>query len=56
MNATGDRVETIGRDLDGLAAVVESHFGYEERAISAALDSGARDNGWTKPVFHFTAL
>ena len=54
VNATTDRVATIGRELDGLAAIVESHFGYEERAISAALDSGVRDNGWTEPVFHFT--
>jgi iron-sulfur cluster repair protein YtfE (RIC family) len=28
-------VQAIGRELDGLAAIMESHFGYEERAISA---------------------
>jgi hypothetical protein len=27
----------LRRELDGLAAIAESHFGYEERAISAAL-------------------
>ncbi len=54
MDATTDRAAMIGRELDGLAAIVESHFGYEERAISAALDSGVRDNGWTDQVFQFT--
>lgn len=29
-------LEAIGRELDGLAAIMESHFGYEERAISRA--------------------
>ncbi|MGW5419804.1 hemerythrin domain-containing protein [Streptomyces sp. NPDC003943] len=29
----------IGRELDGLAAIMESHFRYEERAIGAALDA-----------------
>jgi catechol 2,3-dioxygenase-like lactoylglutathione lyase family enzyme len=27
----------LRRELDGLAAIAESHFGYEERTISAAL-------------------
>lgn len=27
-----------GRELDGLAAIMESHFRYEERTITAALD------------------
>jgi hypothetical protein len=30
--------EAIGRELDGLAAIMESHFRYEERTISRALD------------------
>lgn len=38
-------------EIDGLAAIVESHFGYEERAISAALDHGVPDTGWSRPVF-----
>jgi Hemerythrin HHE cation binding domain len=41
----------LRRELDGLAAIVESHFGYEERAISAALDHGVPDTGWSRPVF-----
>ncbi len=47
--------ETIGRELDGLAAIMESHFGYEERAIAAALDAGVADDGWSEPVLRFTA-
>ena len=41
----------LHRELDGLAAIMESHFGYEERAISAALDHGVPDTGWSRPVF-----
>jgi hypothetical protein len=41
----------LRRELDGLAAIVESHFGYQERAISAALDHGLPDTGWSRPVF-----
>jgi hypothetical protein len=49
-------LEAIGRELDGLAAIVESHFGYEERAIGAALDAGPRDqDGWSDPVLRFQA-
>ncbi|GIE91875.1 hemerythrin domain-containing protein [Actinoplanes regularis] len=40
----------IGPELDGLAAIMESHFRYEERALSAALDAGVRDTGWSDPV------
>jgi hypothetical protein len=32
---------------------MESHFGYEERAISDAVDDGVRDTGWTTAVFEF---
>ncbi|MFJ9776713.1 hemerythrin domain-containing protein [Kitasatospora sp. NPDC101157] len=55
----GAALESIGRELDGLAAVMESHFIYEERAVGAALDTaldaapgGAlrADDGWTRPV------
>jgi Hemerythrin HHE cation binding domain len=45
----------IGRELDGLAAIMESHFGYEERTISEALDRGVPDTGWSATVFRFGA-
>ncbi|MFE4975997.1 hemerythrin domain-containing protein [Kitasatospora sp. NPDC056651] len=48
-------LEAIGRELDGLAAIMDSHFGYEERAISAALDAGVHDDGWSEPVLDFRA-
>ncbi|MFF7994969.1 hemerythrin domain-containing protein [Kitasatospora xanthocidica] len=48
-------LEAIGRELDGLAAIMDSHFGYEERAISAALDAGVTDDGWSEPVLRFGA-
>jgi hypothetical protein len=41
----------LRRELDGLAAIAESHFRYEERAISAALDNDVPDTGWSQPVF-----
>ena len=44
----------LRRELDGLAAIAESHFGYEERAISAALDNDVPDSGWSRPVFGST--
>jgi hypothetical protein len=40
----------IGPELDGLAAIMESHFRFEERALSAALDAGVPDTGWSGPV------
>ncbi|SOB78846.1 Hemerythrin HHE cation binding domain-containing protein [Streptomyces sp. 1331.2] len=45
--------EAIARELDGLAAIMESHFGYEERALAAALDAGVDDDGWSRPVLQF---
>ncbi len=30
---------TLVRELDGLTAILESHFGYEERRLSRALDA-----------------
>ncbi|HZC40163.1 MAG TPA: hemerythrin domain-containing protein [Streptosporangiaceae bacterium] len=48
------RREAIRRELDGLAAIMESHFGYEERALGQALDQGVRDTGWTTSVFGLT--
>ncbi|MGW5255659.1 hemerythrin domain-containing protein [Streptomyces sp. NPDC004012] len=43
----------IERELEGLAAIMESHFRYEERAISEALDGGTPDTGWSPQVFRF---
>lgn len=36
--AAGDGTDRLVGRLDGLAAVMESHFSYEERAIGAAVD------------------
>jgi hypothetical protein len=44
---------SIALELDGLAAIMESHFRYEERAISDALDRGTADTGWSDQVFRF---
>jgi iron-sulfur cluster repair protein YtfE (RIC family) len=49
----GAGIEAIGRELDGLAAIMESHFGYEERAIGRALDDGISEAGWSETVFLF---
>jgi Hemerythrin HHE cation binding domain len=49
-----DTLPRLQRELDGLAAIAESHFGYEERAISAALDNDVPDTGWSRPVFRPT--
>ena len=49
--APAQSLPELRRELDGLAAIVESHFRYEERAISAALDHGVPDTGWSRPVF-----
>jgi len=56
----GQTLEAIGRELDGLAAIMESHFGYEERAIGRALDgavfdSAVLDADWSGAVFRFDA-
>ncbi len=48
----GPALERIGRELDGLTAIMESHFNYEERAISEALDGGIRDVSWSGMVFN----
>ncbi len=49
----GPALEAIGRELDGLAAIMESHFSYEERTISEALDGGIPDTDWPDMVFGF---
>jgi hypothetical protein len=51
--APPERRVAIRRELDGLAAIMESHFGYEERAVSDALDDGVQDTGWSTLVFTF---
>src|SRR5262245_1494380 len=51
-NSRGARWDAIGRELDGLTAVMDSHFNYEERALSQALD-GIPDTGWSDMVFRF---
>jgi hemerythrin HHE cation binding domain-containing protein len=40
---TPERREVIRREFGGLAAIMESHFGYEERAISDAIDDQVQD-------------
>jgi hypothetical protein len=37
--AGGPGPRELAGELDGLAAILESHFGYEERRIAAALDT-----------------
>ncbi|GAA2000943.1 hemerythrin domain-containing protein [Catenulispora subtropica] len=48
-------LDLIAAELDGLAAIMESHFGYEERTIGRALDHDVTDDGWSAMVFRFTA-
>jgi hypothetical protein len=52
-DSRGPALAAIGRELDGLAAIMESHFGYEERTISDAIDGGVADTGWSDMVFRF---
>ena len=49
----GAALDAISGELDGLAAIVESHFSFEERAIGAALDGGTPDPDWSEQVFGF---
>lgn len=48
--ASSERRAAIGRELDGLAAIMDSHFAFEERRIANAID-GLRDDGWGRSVF-----
>jgi hypothetical protein len=44
------RPEALVRELDGLVAILESHFSYEERRLAKALDAvGPR--AWSADVF-----
>ncbi|GIJ71148.1 hemerythrin domain-containing protein [Virgisporangium ochraceum] len=47
----GPALAKLKGELDGLAAIMESHFRFEERTVGAALDEGITDTGWTGPVF-----
>ncbi len=49
----GADLEPIERELDGLAAIMDSHFSYEERSLSKALDHGIPDTGWSEMVLRF---
>lgn len=42
--------DALARELDGLAAILESHFSYEERRIAVALD-GLGPGAWSADVF-----
>lgn len=42
--------DALVRELDGLIAILESHFSYEERRIAKALDS-LGPGAWTAEVF-----
>ncbi|HEY3952375.1 MAG TPA: hemerythrin domain-containing protein [Streptosporangiaceae bacterium] len=42
--------DVLVRELDGLTAILESHFGYEERRIAKALDA-LGPAAWTADVF-----
>jgi hypothetical protein len=39
----GEDPETLHRHLDGIGAVMETHFGYEERRLLTVLDALALD-------------
>jgi hypothetical protein len=53
--ATPERRDVIRRELGGVAAIAESHFGYEERAIGDVIDDAIQDTGWAAAVFEFKA-
>lgn len=42
--------DTLIRELDGLTAILASHFSYEERRLATALD-GLGQQTWTADVF-----
>ena len=42
--------DTLVRELDGLIAILESHFSYEEHRIAKALDT-LGPSAWTAEVF-----
>ncbi len=48
--AAGREPGPLARELDGLTAILESHFGYEERRIARALDA-LGPGAWTAEVF-----
>jgi hemerythrin len=48
-------LEEIAGELDGLTAIMESHFGYEERTIGEALNAATAATSWSDQVFRFGA-
>jgi hypothetical protein len=38
-------LDAVGREFDGLIAIMNSHFGYEERSISRAIDEVPYSSG-----------
>ncbi|MFF7455608.1 hemerythrin domain-containing protein [Kitasatospora sp. NPDC008115] len=46
------RQELVRRELDGLAAIMDSHFRYEERVLGEALDATTPADDWPSRVFH----
>lgn len=52
----GPGLEKVGRELDGLTAIMESHFNHEERAIGEALDGRLPDAGRSGIVFNFNEV
>ncbi|KRC92658.1 hypothetical protein ASE25_04900 [Terrabacter sp. Root85] len=47
--ASGARRTRLAGELDGLMAIMDSHFAFEERSIGAALD-GLDDQSWVGAV------
>ncbi len=49
--APAESLPALRRQLDGLTAITDSHFRFEERAIGVALGAGVAGTGWSAPVF-----
>ena len=52
-DCAGLPAQAVRSELEGLTAIMESHFRYEERAIGEALDGGVSGEGWSRAVFRF---
>lgn len=50
LGAPPERRDAIARELDGVGAIMESHFAYEERRIGVAID-GLPEEGWASRLF-----
>ncbi|MGW0122037.1 hemerythrin domain-containing protein [Streptomyces sp. NPDC003327] len=51
--SSGADLRAVAGELDGLTAIMESHFAFEERTITAALDAAETDGSWSERVFRF---